>query len=71
MKHYSTHKLEKALKRAERHKEWLNKNQPNTTQQRNNQKEILKLLTEIEYVSPLLSLCLMRIFFHPYAQNEP
>ena len=47
VKHYSTHKLEKALKRAERHKEWLKKNLPNTTQQRNNQKEILKLLTEI------------------------
>lgn len=47
MKHVSTHKLEKALKQAERHKEWLKKNLPNSTQQRNNQKEILKLLTEI------------------------
>jgi len=47
VKRYSTHKLEKELKRAERHKEWLKKNLPNITQQRNNQKEILKLLTEI------------------------
>lgn len=47
MKRFSIHKLEKELKRAERHKEWLKKSLPNSTQERNNQKEILKLLTEI------------------------
>ena len=39
----SKHKLKKELKRAERHKEWLRKNLPNTKMEKNNQKEILKL----------------------------
>ena len=47
MRQVSEHKMSKELKRAERHKERLKKNLPNSTQQRNNQKEILKLLTEI------------------------
>ena len=44
----SKHKLEKELKRAERHKEWLRKNLPNTKMEKDNQKEILKLLTAIQ-----------------------
>ena len=42
------HKLEKELKRAERHKEWLRKNLPNTKMEKDNQKELLKLRTAIQ-----------------------
>lgn len=44
----SKHKLEKELKRAERHKEWPRKNLPNTRVERENQKQILKLRTIIQ-----------------------
>ena len=44
----SKHKLEKELKRAERHKDWLRKNLPNTKIEKNNQKELLKLRTAIQ-----------------------
>ncbi len=44
----SKHKLEKELKRAERHKEWLRKNLPNTKMEKDNQKEILKLHIAIQ-----------------------
>jgi len=44
----SKHKLEKELKRAERHKEWLRKNLPNTHLEKENQKQILKLRTAIQ-----------------------
>ena len=44
----SKHKLEKELKRAERHKEWLRKNLPNTKMEKDNQKELLKLRTAIQ-----------------------
>lgn len=43
----SKHKLEKELKRAERHKDWLRKNLPNTRAEKENQKQILKLRTAI------------------------
>jgi len=43
----SKHKLEKELKRAERHKEWLRKNLPNTKMEKENQKQIFKLRTAI------------------------
>ena len=43
----SKHKLEKELKRAERHKEWLRKNLPNTKMEKDNQKELLKLYTNL------------------------
>ncbi len=36
----SKHKLKKELKRAERHKEWLKKNLPNTDIEKKNQKQI-------------------------------
>ena len=45
----SKHKLEKELKRAERHKEWLRKNLPNTKMEKDNQKELLKLRTAIQW----------------------
>ena len=45
----SKHKLEKELKRAERHKEWLRKNLPNTKMEKDNQKQILKLHTAIQF----------------------
>jgi predicted ribosome quality control (RQC) complex YloA/Tae2 family protein len=41
------HKLEKELKRAERHKEWLKKNLPNTDIERENQKKLLLLYTNL------------------------
>ena len=44
----SNHKLEKELKRAERHKDWLRKNLPNTRVEKENQKQILKLRTAIQ-----------------------
>ena len=44
----SKHKLEKELKKAERHKEWLRKNLPNTRMEKNNQKELLKLYTNLQ-----------------------
>ena len=44
----SKHKLEKELKRAERQKEWLRKNLPNTKMEKDNQKELLKLRTAIQ-----------------------
>ena len=44
----SKHKLEKELKRAERHKEWLRKNLPNTKMEKDNQKDLLKLSTAIQ-----------------------
>ena len=37
----SKHKLKKELKRAERHKEWLKKNLPNTDIEKKNQKQII------------------------------
>jgi len=43
----SKHKLKKELKRAERHKEWLRKNLPNTDIEKKNQKQILNLHTAI------------------------
>ena len=39
----SQHKLKKELKRAERHKDWLRKNLPNTKMEKENKKQILKL----------------------------
>ena len=39
--------LNKELKRAERHKDWLRKNLPNTKMEKENQKQILKLHTAI------------------------
>ena len=41
----SKHKLKKELKRAERHKDWLRKNLPNTKMEEKNQKQILKSRT--------------------------
>ena len=43
----SKHKLEKELKREERHKEWLRKNLPNTDIERKNQKKLLLLYTNL------------------------
>ena len=43
----SKHKLEKELKTAERHKEWLKKNLPNTDIERKNQKKLLLLYTNL------------------------
>ena len=43
----SKHKLEKELKRAERHKEWLKKSLPNTDIERKNQKKLLLLYTNL------------------------
>ena len=45
----SKHKLKKELKRAERHKDWLRKNLPNTKMEKENQKQIFKLRTAIRY----------------------
>ena len=42
------HKLQNELKRAERHKEWLRKNLPNTKMEKENQKELLKLHTALK-----------------------
>ena len=47
--HKSKHNLKKKLKRAERHKEWLKKNLPNTDIEKINQKQIFKLSTAIHY----------------------
>ena len=44
----SKHKLLKELKGAERHKEWLRKNLPNSKMEKDNQKQILKLRTDIQ-----------------------
>ena len=43
----SKHKLEKELKREERHREWIRKNLRNTDIERKNQKQIFKLRTAI------------------------
>ena len=43
----SKHKLEKELKRAERHKEWLRKNLPNTKMERENQKLLFQNYSEL------------------------
>jgi hypothetical protein len=43
----SKHKLEKELKRAERHKKWLRKNLPNTQIEEQNLKNIKQLSDEI------------------------
>ena len=43
----SKHKLEKELKREERHKDWLRKNLPNTDIERENQKKLLLLYTNL------------------------
>ena len=45
----SKNKLEKELKRAERHKDWIRKNLPNTRVEKENQKQILKLPTAIQF----------------------
>jgi hypothetical protein len=45
----SKHKLSKELKRAERHKEWLRKNLPNTDIAKKNQKQIFQLYTAIKF----------------------
>ena len=47
MKQVSEHKISKELKRAERHKEWLRKNLPNTKMEKDNQKQIFKLYTQL------------------------
>lgn len=44
----SKHKLQKELKRAERHKNWLRKNLPKTKMENDNQKKLLKLRTAIQ-----------------------
>ena len=43
----SNHKLEKGLKRAERHKDWLRKNLPNIRVEKENQ--IFKIRTAIRF----------------------
>ena len=48
MKQVSEHKMSKELKRAERHKEWLRKNLPNTKVEKENKKELLKLHTALK-----------------------
>ena len=48
MKKQSEHKLYKELKREVVHKEWLAKNLPKSNQVKDNQKQILKLLTKIK-----------------------
>ena len=47
MMQQTKHKLEKELKRAERHKEWLKKNLPNTDIERKNHKKLLLLYTNL------------------------
>ena len=47
MMQQTKHKLEKELKRAELHKEWLKKNLPNTDIERENQKKLLLLYTNL------------------------
>jgi hypothetical protein len=47
MMQQTKHKLEKELKRAERHKEWLKKNLPNTDIERESQKKLLLLYTNL------------------------
>ena len=47
MMQQTKHKLEKELKRAERHKEWLKKNLPNTDIEKKNQKKLLLLYTNL------------------------
>ena len=46
----SKHKLEKELKRAERHKEWLYKNLPNTKMERENQKLLFQTYSELAVI---------------------
>ena len=46
----SKHTLEKELKTAERHKEWLRKNLPNTNMERENQKLLFKTYTELAVI---------------------
>ena len=48
MKNQSLHTLYRQLKREVVHKEWLVKNLPKSKQVRENQKQILKLLTKIK-----------------------
>ena len=43
----SKHKLEKELKREERHKEWIRKNLRNTDIERKKSKEVLLLYTNL------------------------
>ena len=43
----SKHKLQKELRRAERHKEWLRRHLPNTKLERENQKDIFRLYTQL------------------------
>ena len=50
MMHKSKHKLEKELKRAERHKEWLRKNLPNTKMERENQKLLFETYSELAVI---------------------
>jgi len=45
----SKHKLKKELKRAERHKNWLRKNLPKTKMEKENQKQIFKVRTAIQF----------------------
>ena len=47
MKQVSEHKMSKELKRAERHKERLRKNLPNTKMEKDNQKKLLVLYTNL------------------------
>lgn len=44
------HKLEKELKRAERHKDWLRKNLPNTKMERENQKLLFQTYIELAVI---------------------
>ena len=46
----SKHKLEKELKRAVRHKEWLRKNLPNTKMERENQKLLFQTYSELAVI---------------------
>ena len=43
----SKHKLEKELKREERHKKWIRKNLRNTDIEKKNQKKLLLLYTNL------------------------
>ena len=46
----SKHKLEKELKRAERHKGWLRKNLQNTKIEREHQKLLFQIYTELAVI---------------------
>ena len=59
----SKHKLKKELKRAERHKDWLRKNLPNTKMEKENQKQILKLINVIKCKNfSNICFCLLNLF---------